>query len=94
MPYGSQNAFKLTLSRKKAREEKRKKSPFNTNSADYKYSESNLKNKFPKLSKPELEQLKIKIRKKAKFNSAIDNLIYVIIFLILLGFVFFILKII
>lgn len=90
MPYGSQNAFKLTLSRKKAREEKRKKSSFNTNKADYKYSENNLKNKFPKLSKPELEQLKI--RKKAKFNIVFDRIIYTIIFFLVLGFVFFILK--
>jgi len=81
MPYGSQNAFKTTLARKKARDNK-KKSIFDNNS-DYKYSNKKTEYNFPKLSKTELEKAKTRIRKKIKSYRRIKQLITFTVFILL-----------
>lgn len=88
MAHGSLSQFKAALARKKARKEKaegkfdRKKLGFTESVGKPEYN-------FPKLQKSELEQLKLKIRQRAKAERRVEFVIYGVVILGIVGLLFY-----
>ncbi|WOD43042.1 hypothetical protein [Hwangdonia lutea] len=81
--HGSLGHFKATLQRKKERKAKAE-GRFDNRRLNYKASENKAEFDFPKLSKPELDKVKIEIKHKIRREKILNSIFVFAVFLIIL----------